>query len=296
MLLACAWCADIFAFLVGSALKGPKLWPRFSPNKTWSGFVGGLIAAALAGLLVVFLAKGDADPSLRWAAPIGLLAGLATMAGDLWESMLKRRFGVKDSGGLIPGHGGLLDRVDGLMFASIAMAGARLVAFATPVIVSASILDALGHGAYNFHPGPPEYRGWYPHCFAAYERAATFGATAHVMTKHIDAGPIVALERFPVSPGGDAAALGERAYGSMLKLFAELTPAPQPQPAGGVAEPQPAPYVPPTPAKPQYIKAQSITVPFAKTYLEDEDDVTRYLDEMKKTLLAEIGAGKKVIV
>jgi phosphatidate cytidylyltransferase len=128
MLLACAWCADIFAFLVGSALKGPKLWPRFSPNKTWSGFVGGLIAAALAGLLVVFLAKGDADPSLRWAAPIGLLAGLATMAGDLWESMLKRRFGVKDSGGLIPGHGGLLDRVDGLMFASIAMAGARLVA------------------------------------------------------------------------------------------------------------------------------------------------------------------------
>ncbi len=105
------------------------------------------------------------------------------------------------------------------------LAGARLVAFATPVIVSASILDALGHGAYNFHPGPPEYRGWYPHCFAAYERAATFGATAHVMTKHIDAGPIVALERFPVSPGGDAAALGERAYGSMLKLFAELTPA-----------------------------------------------------------------------
>ena len=81
-----------------------------------------------------------------------------------------------------------------------------------------------------------------------------------------------------------------------LTRIAELTPAPQPQPAGGVAEPQPAPYVPPTPAKPQYIKAQSITVPFAKTYLEDEDDVTRYLDEMKKTLLAEIGAGKKVIV
>ncbi|MCJ8236997.1 BREX system P-loop protein BrxC [Peteryoungia algae] len=73
-------------------------------------------------------------------------------------------------------------------------------------------------------------------------------------------------------------------------------PAPQPQPAGGVAEPQPAPYVPPASAKPQYIKAQSITVRFAKTYLEDEDDVTQYLDEMKKTLLAEIGAGKKVIV
>ncbi|TQN59072.1 BREX system P-loop protein BrxC [Agrobacterium tumefaciens] len=87
-----------------------------------------------------------------------------------------------------------------------------------------------------------------------------------------------------------------------LTRIAELTPppapvpAPQPAPSGGVAEAQPAPYVPPTPAKPQYIKAQSITVPFAKTYLEDEDDVTRYLDEMKKTLLAEIGAGKKVIV
>ena len=87
-----------------------------------------------------------------------------------------------------------------------------------------------------------------------------------------------------------------------LTRIAELTPAPaqtpapQPQPAGGVAEPQPAPYVPPAPVKPQYVKAQSITVSFTKTYLEDEDDVTRYLDAMKKTLLAEIGAGKKVIV
>jgi hypothetical protein len=85
-----------------------------------------------------------------------------------------------------------------------------------------------------------------------------------------------------------------------LTRIAELTlapaPTPQPEPTGGVAEPPPAPYVPPAPSKPQYIKAQSITVPFAKTYLEDEDDVTRYLDEMKKTLLAEIGAGKKVIV
>ena len=91
-----------------------------------------------------------------------------------------------------------------------------------------------------------------------------------------------------------------------LTRIAELTPAPtptpapapasQPEPAGGVAERPSAPYVPPAPAKPRYIKAQSITVPFAKTYLEDEDDVTRYLDAMKKTLLAEIGAGKKVIV
>jgi phosphatidate cytidylyltransferase len=128
MLLAIAWAADIFAFVAGNIFKGPKLWPRFSPNKTWSGFVGGLVAAALAATIVVALAKGEGDPTRGWAAVIGAVVGLFTMAGDLWESMLKRRFGVKDSGQLIPGHGGLLDRVDGLMFAVLAMAGARLVA------------------------------------------------------------------------------------------------------------------------------------------------------------------------
>jgi hypothetical protein len=85
-----------------------------------------------------------------------------------------------------------------------------------------------------------------------------------------------------------------------LTRIAELTPAPapvpQPEPVGGVIEAPPEPDVPPAPVKPQYIKAKSITVPFAKTYLENENDVTRYVDEMKKTLLAEIGAGKKVIV
>src|SRR5690606_4640464 len=85
-----------------------------------------------------------------------------------------------------------------------------------------------------------------------------------------------------------------------LTRIAELTPAPAPsptpQPAGGVAEAPAKPYVPPAPTKPLYVNAQSITVSIGKTYLEDEDDVTRYLDEMKKTLLAEIGAGKKVIV
>lgn len=131
MLLAIAWSADIFAFVVGSILKGPKLWPRISPNKTWSGFIGGLAASALAAMIVVALAKGEGDPTRGWAAMIGLVVGLFTMAGDLLESMLKRRFGVKDTSQLIPGHGGLLDRVDGLMFAILAMASARLVAHLT---------------------------------------------------------------------------------------------------------------------------------------------------------------------
>ena len=132
LLFTVTWFADIFAFAVGSALKGPKLWPRYSPNKTWSGFFGGLVAASLGAVGIVALSQllpALPDLHLAWpvAAAIGLLGGLATMAGDLWESMLKRRFGVKDSGDLIPGHGGMLDRVDGLMFAAIVVAGARLL-------------------------------------------------------------------------------------------------------------------------------------------------------------------------
>jgi len=125
MMFAVTWSADIAAFAVGNALKGPKLWPRISPNKTWSGFFGGLVGAMLAAMAVA----SYSDARLVWyaAAVVGLAGGLATMAGDLWESILKRRFGVKDSGDLIPGHGGLLDRVDGLMFASVVIAGARLV-------------------------------------------------------------------------------------------------------------------------------------------------------------------------
>lgn len=124
MLFAATWAADIGAFAVGSALKGPKLWPRFSPNKTWSGFVGGLAAAMGVGTLMAAMPAFELD--LLAAAIIGVVVGLATMAGDLWESALKRRFGVKDSGDLIPGHGGLLDRVDGLMFAVVVMALVRL--------------------------------------------------------------------------------------------------------------------------------------------------------------------------
>ena len=123
MLFAATWAADIGAFVFGNLLKGPKLWPRFSPNKTWAGFVGGLVTAVAAsvGVAAIFMRL-----SLVGAGLIGLAGGLGTMAGDLWESMLKRRFGVKDSGDIIPGHGGLLDRVDGLMFAVMVFAVARL--------------------------------------------------------------------------------------------------------------------------------------------------------------------------
>ena len=131
LLFAVTWCADIFAFAVGSVLKGPKLRPAFSPNKTFSGFFGGLAAATLAGAAAHLALSALADPRMHlpiplgWAMLVGLVAGFATMAGDLWESWLKRRFGVKDSSDLIPGHGGLLDRVDGLLFAAAAIAAAR---------------------------------------------------------------------------------------------------------------------------------------------------------------------------
>jgi phosphatidate cytidylyltransferase len=125
MLFAVTWAADIGAYVVGNALKGPKLWPRFSPNKTWSGFFGGLAAAMAVG--TIMSAVSVFQLNLVAAALIGLMVGLATMAGDLWESAIKRRFGVKDSGDLIPGHGGLLDRVDGLMFAVVVMSVARLI-------------------------------------------------------------------------------------------------------------------------------------------------------------------------
>lgn len=122
-----AWASDIMAYLVGSALGGPKLWPRFSPNKTWSGFWGGLAAGTAAGAATAAIFDmGALTPA--WGALLGLAGALATMAGDLWESALKRRFGVKDAGNIIPGHGGLLDRVDGMMFAVVIVACGRLLA------------------------------------------------------------------------------------------------------------------------------------------------------------------------
>ncbi len=128
-----AWAADSAAYIVGRLVGGPKLWRRYSPNKTWSGFAGGMIAGMLtAGSLSDLTHVFHHDTS---ASFVGLLVALATMAGDLWESALKRRYGVKDAGSLIPGHGGLLDRVDGLMFAIVALGIIRLLVMLGTVIL-----------------------------------------------------------------------------------------------------------------------------------------------------------------
>ena len=110
--LATVWASDIGAYAVGRLVGGRRLAPRISPGKTWSGAVGGLLAGALVGV---------AAGALRGVLVAALLSVLS-QAGDLAESAAKRRAGVKDSGALIPGHGGLLDRVDGLLAAAPAAA------------------------------------------------------------------------------------------------------------------------------------------------------------------------------
>jgi phosphatidate cytidylyltransferase len=110
-LLVLVWASDIGGYVFGRLLGGPKLAPRISPKKTWTGFIGGLAAAVLASLAF------DAIAIPGGTIPIWLAAGLSTVsqAGDLVESAFKRRFGAKDSSRLIPGHGGLMDRIDGLV-------------------------------------------------------------------------------------------------------------------------------------------------------------------------------------
>jgi len=113
------WCSDIGAFAVGRTVGGPKLAPSISPSKTWSGAAGGLGCAALFGATFAPWMLGmDMLRGLVFA----VVVGLAAQAGDLLESAIKRRFGVKDSGHLIPGHGGLMDRLDSLAVAAPAYA------------------------------------------------------------------------------------------------------------------------------------------------------------------------------
>lgn len=112
-LFAVVWATDICAFFAGRILGGPKLWPALSPKKTWAGFVGGTLGGVLSGLGMLALFGAPAGPPLA-ALAFGL--SLCSHAGDLFESWVKRRFHHKDSGALIPGHGGAMDRLDGFIF------------------------------------------------------------------------------------------------------------------------------------------------------------------------------------
>jgi len=123
-LFAVVWAADICAYFAGRVIGGPKLAPRISPKKTWAGLWGAIAGAAAVGAAVAYGA-GLADVIL-----LGLLGGVLAVVeqmGDLFESALKRHYGVKDSGRLIPGHGGVLDRVDGLVAASLVLAAVVIV-------------------------------------------------------------------------------------------------------------------------------------------------------------------------
>jgi len=111
-LLLVVWSSDIGAYMAGRAFGGPRLMAAVSPNKTWSGALGGLLLAVLVGALAAhFLAPGP----MLWAVPVAALLSVIAQAGDLLESAIKRHFAVKDTSSLIPGHGGLLDRLDGVL-------------------------------------------------------------------------------------------------------------------------------------------------------------------------------------
>jgi phosphatidate cytidylyltransferase len=116
-LFVIVWLTDIAAYFAGRALGGPKLMPRVSPKKTWSGAVGGSIAGAAGGALLAWqFGAGNAAV----VALVALVLSVVSQAGDLFESAIKRRFNAKDASQLIPGHGGLMDRLDGFVTAAVA--------------------------------------------------------------------------------------------------------------------------------------------------------------------------------
>jgi phosphatidate cytidylyltransferase len=117
-LFAVFWTTDSAGYLFGRMVGGPKLAPQISPKKTWSGFLGATASAGLIG--AVFGYAMDLDGA--WLGAFGVVLALIAQLGDLGESALKRAFGMKDSSGLIPGHGGVLDRIDGLVFGAVAAA------------------------------------------------------------------------------------------------------------------------------------------------------------------------------
>jgi phosphatidate cytidylyltransferase len=121
-LVAVVVASDVLGYFAGRMLGGPKFWPAISPKKTWSGTVAGWIGAALVGLVVV-LGSGAG----RLLVPLSALVAFAGQMGDIAESWVKRRAGVKDASNLIPGHGGVLDRFDALIGAVVLVMALRLV-------------------------------------------------------------------------------------------------------------------------------------------------------------------------
>jgi phosphatidate cytidylyltransferase len=117
--LMIAWFSDTAGYFVGKSVKGPKLYPSVSPNKTWSGSIGGLGGSALGAVLAHFwfLPELPLVPGII----VAMTAGALGQMGDLCESLMKRSAGVKDSGGILPGHGGILDRLDAMMFAALTL-------------------------------------------------------------------------------------------------------------------------------------------------------------------------------
>lgn len=116
------WATDTGALVIGNLVGGPKLWPSLSPNKTWAGTLGGVVTASVAFAIYIAVLGGRSFAAMGLAAILSIVAH----AGDLFESWVKRQFKFKDSGGLIPGHGGALDRIDSTLAASTAMAFAVL--------------------------------------------------------------------------------------------------------------------------------------------------------------------------
>ena len=115
LILLVVWVTDIGGYFAGRGIGGPKLWPRVSPNKTWAGAIGGFAASLVVAVGFARLGLGKMGPLLL----LGAALSMASQLGDLFESGVKRRFGVKDSSQVIPGHGGLLDRLDGFVAAVV---------------------------------------------------------------------------------------------------------------------------------------------------------------------------------
>ncbi len=122
-LFAVVWSADIGAYGTGMTFGGPKLAPRISPKKTWSGFVGGILIAGVVAATFTIVWEGDPLALALW----GTAVAIASQLGDLLESAAKRHFGVKDSSSLIPGHGGVFDRVDALITGALALACLKFI-------------------------------------------------------------------------------------------------------------------------------------------------------------------------